>query len=75
MTLEDAETGTRRLVDTGSPAFREAVREGAARKRGPRRSPASFRGAGVDLVTIDAARPVIDPLLGFFRMREKRNRR
>ena len=73
VTLEDAETGARRLVDTGSPAFREAVRRGAARRaEGLARA---FRGAGVDLVTIDAARPVIEPLLGFFRMRERRNRR
>ena len=73
VTLEDAETGARRLVDTGSPAFREAVRLGAARRA--EALARDFRGAGVDLVTIDAARPVIDPLLAFFRMREKRNRR
>ena len=73
VTVEDAEAGVRRLIDTGAPAFREAVRRGAEERaqwlaRG-------LRGAGVDLVTIDAARPVIEPLLAFFRMREKRTRR
>ena len=73
VTLEDAETGARRLVDTGSPAFREAVRvdsderaEGLARTLGR---------VGIDLITVDASQPVVDPLLRFFRMREKRNRR
>ena len=73
VTLEDAESGVRRLVDTGSPAFREAVR-----RRNEGRSEAlarELRGAGVDLVTIDATRPVVEPLLRFLRMRERRARR
>ncbi|MCY4451279.1 MAG: DUF58 domain-containing protein [Immundisolibacterales bacterium] len=73
VTVEDAESGARRLVDTAAPAFREALRRGAGERA--ERLARDLRGAGVDLVTIDAARPVIEPLLAFFRMREKRSRR
>ena len=73
MTLEDAESGARRLVDTGSPTFREALRHDAEDRS--ERLARSLRGIGIDLVTIDAGRSVVDPLVRFFRMREKRNRR
>ena len=73
VTVEDAESGARRLVDTGSAAFREAVRlDAQARAQTLARE---LGGAGIDLVAIDAARPVIEPLLRFLRMREKRSRR
>ena len=73
LTLEDAETGARQLVDTGSAAFREAMRDGAeARGEALERG---LRGIGVDLITIEAAQPVIEPLVRFFRMRERRSRR
>ena len=71
--LEDAETGERRLVDTGSAAFRAALaRHAEARTEALHRR---FRGAGIDVVSIDATRSVVEPLLAFFRMREKRIRR
>jgi len=73
ITLEDAETGELRCVDTRSAAFREQV---AAHSR--TRIEAlqhSLRASRVDLLQIDAARPVIDPLLEFFRMRQRRQRR
>ena len=73
ITLEDAETGARRLVDTGSVAFREAVMDGAAQR--DENLAQALRRIGIDLVTIDAAGSVVDPLLRFFRMRQKRNRR
>ena len=73
VTLEDAETGARRLVDTGSASFREAVRREAETRSETLAH--ELRGVGIDLVTIDAARPVIEPLLRFLRMREKRARR
>ena len=34
-----------------------------------------LRNVGIDLVSIDAAQPVVEPLLRFFRMRERRTRR
>ena len=73
VTLEDAETGARRLVDTGSAAFREAI---LAESQERRESLEQALGrVGIDLITVDAAQSVVDPLLRFFRMRQKRNRR
>ena len=72
MTVEDAETGARRLVDTGSTAFRNAMREDAVRRAEALER--DLRSVGIDLVTIDAAQPVIQPLLRFFHMRERRLR-
>ncbi len=73
LTLEDAETGERRLVDTQSEEFRAALEAHAtARTDALNRD---LRSSGIDVVTIDATRSVVDPLLAFFRMREKRIRR
>ena len=73
VTLEDAETGARRLVDTGSAAFREAHRVDADERA--ERLERELRRVGIDLIAVDAGQSVVDPLLRFFRMREKRNRR
>ncbi|MCY4060685.1 MAG: DUF58 domain-containing protein [Gammaproteobacteria bacterium] len=73
VTLEDAETGARRLVDTGSAAFREAIL--AESQQRTESLEQALRRVGIDLITVDAAQSVVDPLLRFFRMREKRNRR
>ena len=59
VTVEDAESGARRLVDTGSAAFRETVRRSAQAKTLAR----ELGSAGIDLVAIDAARPAIEPLV------------
>ena len=73
VTLEDAETGARTLLDTNSPAVRTAMQADAqARAEALERD---LRTVGVDLVTIDAAQSVVEPLVRFFRMRERRNRR
>ena len=73
VTLEDAETGERRLVDTSSPALRAALAQDAdARTEALHRR---LRGSGIDVVSIDATGSVVEPLLAFFRMREKRIRR
>ena len=71
--LRDAETGETRLYDTGSKAFRDRLADTAATRvaqleRGLRRR-------GIDFIHIDAAGSVIDPLIAFFRMRERRIRR
>ena len=73
VTVEDAESGVRRLIDTGSAVYREAVRRDAEERA--ETLAREMAGAGIDLVAIDAAHPVIDPLLRFLRMREKRRRR
>jgi uncharacterized protein (DUF58 family) len=73
VTLEDAETGKSRVVDTRSPHFRAELASAAA-ARGERLA-AELRASRVDLVRFDASRSVVDPLLLFFREREKRRRR
>jgi uncharacterized protein (DUF58 family) len=73
VTLEDAETGRRRLVDTGSTQFRAEVERAAhARLAG---LAGELRSSGVDLFVVDPSQPVVDPLLRFFRERERRSRR
>jgi uncharacterized protein (DUF58 family) len=73
ITLQDAESGRTAVYDTRSAAFRAEV-AAAADKRIAGLA-ASLRASRVDLIRIDATRPVVDPLLEFFRMRERRQRR
>lgn len=73
LTLRDAETGEERVVDTGSAAFRQAMKDAAAAR--VKALETSLRSARIDLVRIDATRGVVEPLLAFFRMRERRQRR
>ncbi|MGE3544554.1 MAG: DUF58 domain-containing protein, partial [Kofleriaceae bacterium] len=73
VTLEDAESGRTRLIDTRSRAFRdELTRRAETRQRGLREQ---LRATGMDLVVFDAAGSMVDPLLRFFRERERRLRR
>ena len=71
--LEDAETGAQRLYDTGSKAFREKVSQSADHRIHELRR--SLGGRGIDFIHIDASGSVVDPLVAFFRAREKRQRR
>jgi uncharacterized protein (DUF58 family) len=71
--LRDAETGEARLCDTGSQAFRRHLREAAAER--VRSLERRFRASGIDFIHIDAGGSVVDPLVHFFRMRERRIRR
>jgi uncharacterized protein (DUF58 family) len=71
--LRDAESGAARLLDTGSASFRrEARRLAAGRVSALERR---LRGSGIDFIQIDASGSVVDPLVRFFRMRERRIRR
>ena len=71
--LRDAETGRARLYDTGSSDFRDEVRRAAKeRVSGLERR---LRSVGVDFIQIDAGGSVVEPLVRFFRMRGKRQRR
>ncbi len=72
VSLRDAETGTTRVYDTGSTAFREAVRRQATER--VRLLERRLRSAGIDFIHVDAAGSVVDPLVRFFRMRERRAR-
>jgi uncharacterized protein (DUF58 family) len=73
VTLEDAETGRTRLVDTASPHFRAELERAAAARITQLGD--TLRASGVDLFAVDAAQAVVDPLLRFFRERERRLRR
>ena len=71
--LRDAESGETRVFDTGSEPFRKRVAEKAQRR--VRDLEHRFRSAGIDFIHIDASGSVVDPLVRFFRMRERRSRR
>ncbi len=73
VTLEDAETGATRLVDTRSKAFREDLASRAAQRHKDLGD--QLRATGMDLVAFDASGSMVDPLLKFFRERERRLRR
>ena len=71
--LVDAETGKRRLYDTGSDTFRQSHQRltGQRFESLDRR----FRANGIDLVHIDSVGSIADSLVKFFRLRERRMRR
>ena len=71
--LEDAETGQRLLVDTGSATVREAFRESAQRRRTALHQLA--RQSRVDLIEVSTDGGHLDALIRFFRLRERRMRR
>ncbi|HEX2690122.1 MAG TPA: hypothetical protein VHN14_26085, partial [Kofleriaceae bacterium] len=73
VTLEDAETGRLRLVDTHSAAFRKELAMRARDRQGTLHD--QLRATGMDLVVFDASGSMVDPLLRFFRERERRLRR
>ena len=68
--LEEAETGTRYVVDTGSARVRDAFARRAAEARDERDR--TLRSANVDAIVVRTDQPYTQPLLRFFRMRERR---
>jgi uncharacterized protein (DUF58 family) len=68
--LEEAESGTRYVVDTGSARVREAFAARAANARTERDR--MLRACDVDAIGVTTDRPYADALLRFFRMRERR---
>jgi uncharacterized protein (DUF58 family) len=73
VTLEDAETGRTRVVDTRSSRFRDELAAVSAARVA--KLATDLRSSGVDLLQLDASKSVVDPLLRFFRERERRLRR
>ncbi len=73
VTLEDAETGATRLVDTRSKEFRADLARRAATRAKDLAD--QLRATGMDLVQFDASGSMVDPLLKFFKERERRLRR
>lgn len=73
VTWRDAETGEERLVDTSDPGFRAAF---AAEAMAAREALCSaWRARGIDLFEVSADGSVVEPLLAFFRERQRRSRR
>jgi len=73
VSLADAETGKLAAYDTGSSAFRRQVARLAEER--VEKLKHTFRASDIDFIHIDASGSIVDPLVRFFRMRERRMRR
>ncbi len=73
VTLRDAESGATRVYDTASARFRAEL--AAASTARARELEHRLRASGIDFIQIDAAGSVVEPLVRFFKMRERRSRR
>lgn len=73
LTLRDAESGRTRLVDTASAEFRRAVAIESQRRFENLQT--ELRASKIDTVHVKANESVVEPLLAFMRMRERRLRR
>lgn len=72
LTLRDLETGEYVVVDTASARVREEYRRRRQAAVAARRQ--LFRSLGLDAIEIQTDQPLIQPVLRFFRQREKRLR-
>ncbi|MDX9724496.1 MAG: DUF58 domain-containing protein [Myxococcota bacterium] len=70
--LEDQESGQTRVVDLSSEAFRQAAQ--SSNRARDERLQNQLAASGVDLIRIDATEPVVEPLVAFFRARQRRYR-
>ena len=73
VTLRDAECGKTRLYDTSSAAFREFIARASQERIAQLER--TLRASHIDFIHIDASGSVVDPLVRFFRMRERRMQR
>ena len=71
--LQDAETGERVLVDTHDRVTRDGYRRGQEETRDALAD--RFARIGVDVIPVRTDQPYIDPIVKFFKMRERRLRR
>jgi uncharacterized protein (DUF58 family) len=70
--FEDAETGELFVVNTSDPDFRSEFESRAARTRAQLER--TFRRSRVDLIDIQTDVPYVQPLMRFFKERERRIR-
>ncbi len=70
LSLHDAETGERMLVDTSSRAVRERFAEYNRRRRMD--LDRMFVSQGIDNIQVRTGEPYLEPIMRFFRMRAKR---
>ncbi len=73
LALRDAESGHTRLFDTGSADFRNQVERAALERLAELER--RFGRSGIDFIHIESSESVVEPLIRFFRMRERRTRR
>ncbi len=73
VTLADPEQGTTQLVDSGSSAFRRELAHRSDQRVEELRH--AFGRSGIDFIHLDASGSIVDPLVKFFRMRERRMHR
>lgn len=71
--LADPETGRVKQYDTGSVSFRQQVGDASRQRVEELRH--KFGTSGIDFIHVDASQSVVDPLVKFFRMRERRLKR
>jgi len=71
--LEDAETGTTVLVDSGSRQFREFYRNEMQKRQEEVSN--LFRTTGIDQIRVSTETEYVDPLVHFFKKRERMLRR
>ena len=68
--LEDAETGETMLIDSSDETVRTQYAREAARRRAAREQ--MFRSMSLDLIEVRTDQPYVEPLIRFFRQRERR---
>lgn len=68
--LENAETGEIRLIDSSDALFRESYGEGSANRTAA--LDRLFKNIGVDQIAIDTSQSYVEPIVRFFKRREKR---
>jgi len=73
VTLRDPETGRVAQYDTSSSVFRQELSRLTRQRIDQLKH--TFGGADIDFIHVDASGSVVDPLVKFFRMRERRMRR
>lgn len=73
VTVRDAETGRQLDLDTGSETLRTKMREQSEQRVEALRQ--EFQKSKIDFIQIDASQSVVEPLVQFFKLREKRQRR
>ena len=71
--MRDAETGRTALYDTGSASFRAAAETIANERINILEK--KLRRVGIDFIHIDAAGSIVEPIVRFFKMRERRMKR
>ncbi len=69
--LEDSETGETLVIDTGDKDFVKSYSQWAEKERNHLKS--RFHSFGIDLIEIQTDKPLIKPIIQYFKFREKKH--